>query len=113
MVEFNLTEISEEGERIIAEYLQNNKIEFQYLPEFRLPGDVRDQPWNPSFYLPDHRIIIEYSNMASLYNTAKNETKKAQKVCEDNNLRFIPLNRDLCFEAISEGGLLKQITDNQ
>ena len=79
-----------QGERQVANLLQQLKIPFQYEPDIYLKEENKRYIWHPDFYLPEYRTIVEYLGVTE-NQTYDEMAERKQKVYTANNYHFIGL----------------------
>lgn len=90
--------ISSKGERKIIQFLNNNKIIFQFQQRFPDCIDKKELPFD--FYLPNYNICIEYDGVGHYnpiecfggeYGLSQTQThdKIKDRYCKDNNIKLI------------------------
>lgn len=81
-------------EKIVADYLFDHNIEYEYEKEI----DVNGQKMLTDFYLPKYKLYIEYWGLDKVENKTGDEyrARKAEKIelYDKGNLRLISLNQD-------------------
>jgi hypothetical protein len=79
-----------QGERQVANLLQQLKMPFQYEPDIYLKEENKRYIWHPDFYLPEYHTVIEYLGITG--NQTYNEmAERKQRVYTANNYHFIPI----------------------
>lgn len=96
-----------EGERRIAEFLEEARIDFVYEKPILIEDKGKQRIWYPDFWLPDYSIIIEYFGVVGeeAYDLA---IKHKMKVYAQNHLNVIPVYPQT-FEADWKDYVLRSI----
>ena len=81
--------VSSSSEKIIADWLTDQQIEFEY--DEVIPFDEADKDYRYDFYLPQYDIYIEFWGLRN-QSYRKNRTKKINLYAE-NNLKLISLEQ--------------------
>lgn len=104
------------GEREIRVYLNNNKI--NYIPQHKFPDCKYIKPLPFDFYLPEHKICIEYDGEQhkNIFRFEKNDEQLKLRIIRDNIKTKYCLENDIKLIRINytDNSLikLKKIYDN-
>ena len=78
------------GEKIIANMLDQYRISFVYEPDIYLKEGNKRYIWHPDFYLPEYQTIVEYFGMQG-DDDYDNGTKRKKKFYHQNHYNLIPV----------------------
>jgi hypothetical protein len=79
-----------QGERQVAQFLNQLRISFQYEPDIYLKEGQKRYIWHPDFYLLEYRTIVEYLGVTG-NQTYDEMAERKQRVYTANNYHFIGL----------------------
>jgi len=78
------------GEKIIANMLDQYRISFVYEPDIYLKEGNKRYIWHPDFYLPEYQTVIEYFGIRG-DNNYDNGTKRKKILYLQNHFNLIPV----------------------
>jgi len=99
-----------EGEREIAEFLEDARIDFVYEKPILIEDKGKQRIWYPDFWLPDYSIIIEYFGVVG-EETHDLAIKHKMDVYTENRLNVIPIYPQT-FETDWQDYVLRNIRKN-
>ncbi|MBC2714944.1 MAG: hypothetical protein HF978_06505 [Desulfobacteraceae bacterium] len=107
----NKSNYKSEGERKIAEFLDNNQIQFQYEPAVLLYTPTsKSRIWYPDFHLPEFKTYIEYYGLAGDPSYNQSITIK-QSTYSKNAMNVIPVYPWMLSENW-QGYIMKNLEKN-
>ena len=96
-----------EGERRIANFLEDNSIKYQYEPALLINSEQKPRIWYPDFYLPEFATYIEYFGLVGNQNY-DDGVKRKETLYSKEGLAVIPIY-PWTFSGNWEGHIMNEL----